>query len=74
MIFPATAASEVLYDEAGRVRGIATNDIGIGKNGEKKDAYAQGMELHAKLTLFGEVYSSACVRVRACEVRLCACK
>jgi electron-transferring-flavoprotein dehydrogenase len=64
MVFPATAASEVLYNKSaeGRdvsVRGIATNDIGIGKNGEKKESYAQGMELHAKLTIFAEVSFSS---------------
>ncbi|RDX37967.1 NAD(P)/FAD-dependent oxidoreductase, partial [Kangiella sp. HD9-110m-PIT-SAG07] len=53
-IFPGFAASEVLYNEDGSVKGIATGDMGIGKDGEKKDGYMPGMELHAKYTLFGE--------------------
>jgi electron-transferring-flavoprotein dehydrogenase len=53
-IFPGTAASEILYHPDGSVKGIATNDIGIGRDGKRKDTYAAGMELHAKLTLFGE--------------------
>lgn len=53
-IFPGFAASEVLYNDDGSVKGIATGDMGIGKDGEKKDGYMPGMELHAKYTLFGE--------------------
>lgn len=53
-IFPATAASEVLYNDDGSVKGIATNDVGIAKDGKKKDTYQQGMELHSRLTLFAE--------------------
>lgn len=53
-IFPGFAASEVLYNEDGSVKGIATGDMGIGKDGEKKDGYMPGMELHAKYTLFAE--------------------
>jgi electron-transferring-flavoprotein dehydrogenase len=53
-IYPGFAAAEVLYTEDGRVRGVATGDMGIGKNGEKKDTYTEGMELHAKYTLIAE--------------------
>jgi electron-transferring-flavoprotein dehydrogenase len=57
-IFPGFAAAEVLYDEEGEkrgaVKGVATGDMGIGKNGEKTDAYQPGMELHAKYTFFAE--------------------
>lgn len=53
-IFPGTAASEVLFHEDGSVKGIATNDMGIGKDGAPKDTFARGMELHAKCTIFGE--------------------
>ena len=53
-IFPGFAASEVLYNDDGAVKGIATGDMGIGKDGEKKDGYMPGMELHAKYTLFAE--------------------
>lgn len=53
-IFPGFAASEVLYREDGSVKGIATGDMGVGRNGEANDAFTPGMELHAKYTLFAE--------------------
>jgi len=53
-IFPGFAASEVLFNEDGSVKGIATGDMGIGADGEKKASYTEGMELHAKYTLFSE--------------------
>ncbi len=53
-IFPGFPASEILYHEDGSVRGIATGDMGISESGEHKDSYMQGMELHAKYTLFAE--------------------
>jgi len=53
-IFPGFAAAEILYNDDGSVKGIATGDMGVDHNGEKKDSYMPGMELHAKYTLFGE--------------------
>jgi electron-transferring-flavoprotein dehydrogenase len=53
-IFPGFSAAEILYDENDQVMGIATGDMGLGKAGAKKDSYMQGMELHAKFTLFAE--------------------
>src|SRR5438445_3517544 len=53
-IYPGFAAAEVLYDEAGRVRGVATGDMGIGKNGEPTERYTPGVELIARETLFAE--------------------
>jgi electron-transferring-flavoprotein dehydrogenase len=53
-VYPGFAASEVLYDANGAVTGIATGDMGIGKNGEPKASFTRGMELHAKYTLFAE--------------------
>ncbi|MCW5683491.1 MAG: electron transfer flavoprotein-ubiquinone oxidoreductase [Pseudolabrys sp.] len=53
-IYPGFAAAEVLYDDNGAVRGVATGDMGIGKDGEPKDGFTRGMELHAKYTLFAE--------------------
>jgi electron-transferring-flavoprotein dehydrogenase len=52
-IFPGFAAAEVLY-EGTSVKGVATGDMGIGRNGEKTAAYQPGMELHGKYTLFAE--------------------
>jgi electron-transferring-flavoprotein dehydrogenase len=53
-IYPGFAAAEVLFDEAGAVRGVATGDMGIGKDGQKTDAYQPGVELHARQTVFAE--------------------
>lgn len=53
-IYPGFAGAEVLYNEDGSVRGVATGDMGVGKNGEHKDSYTRGMELRAKYTLFAE--------------------
>jgi electron-transferring-flavoprotein dehydrogenase len=53
-IYPGFAGAEVLYDGAGAVRGVATGDMGIGKDGEKTDHYTRGVELRAKYTLFAE--------------------
>jgi electron-transferring-flavoprotein dehydrogenase len=53
-IFPGFAAVEVLYNDDGSVKGVATGDMGIGKDGKPTDAYQPGMELHAKYTFFAE--------------------
>ncbi len=53
-VYPGFAAAEVLYHDDGRVKGIATGDMGISADGEKKDSYMPGMELHARYTLFCE--------------------
>ncbi len=53
-IFPGFAATEVLYDDQGAVKGVATGDMGVGKDGEQTGNYQPGMELHARLTVFAE--------------------
>ena len=53
-IYPGFAAAEVLYTDDGRVRGVATGDMGIGKTGERTARYQPGIELHAKYTFFAE--------------------
>ncbi|MEP4379915.1 MAG: electron transfer flavoprotein-ubiquinone oxidoreductase [Alphaproteobacteria bacterium] len=53
-IYPGFAASEVLFDEDGAVRGVATGDMGIGVDGEPTANYTQGIELHARYTFFAE--------------------
>jgi len=53
-IFPGFAASQVLYREDGSVKGIITQDMGVGADGHSKDSYMPGMELHAKYTIFSE--------------------
>jgi len=53
-IYPGFAAAEVLYREDGSVKGVATGDLGIGKDGAHTENYQPGMELHAKQTIFAE--------------------
>ncbi|MEX6633121.1 electron transfer flavoprotein-ubiquinone oxidoreductase [Hyphococcus lacteus] len=53
-IYPGMAASQVLYREDGSVRGVVVGEMGIGKDGEKRDSYEPGMELVGKYVLIGE--------------------
>jgi len=53
-IFPGFAGAEILYDEQGAVKGVATGDMGVGKDGQPTSAFQPGMELLAKYTLFAE--------------------
>ena len=53
-IYPGFAASEVLYDDKGAVVGIATGDMGVGREGEVKASFTRGMELRGRYTLFAE--------------------
>ncbi len=53
-IYPGFAAAEVLYDDDGRIAGVATGDMGVAHDGTHKPDYQPGMELRAKVTLFGE--------------------
>ncbi|MEO0318960.1 MAG: hypothetical protein RL404_2637 [Pseudomonadota bacterium] len=53
-IFPGFAAAEVLYDEQGKVAGVATGNMGVDKNGQPTAEFQLGMELRAKYTLFAE--------------------
>jgi electron-transferring-flavoprotein dehydrogenase len=53
-IYPGFAASEVLYNEDGSVKGIATGDMGLQKDGTPGPNHEPGMELHARCTLFAE--------------------
>jgi len=60
-VYPGFAASEVLYTEDGKsVKGIATRDVGIGKDGEQKATFERGVELHARQTLFAEGARGSC--------------
>ncbi|WVN41228.1 electron transfer flavoprotein-ubiquinone oxidoreductase [beta proteobacterium MWH-UniP1] len=53
-IFPGFAAAEVLYHEDGRVKGVATGNMGVGKDDQPTGNFQMGMELHGKYTLFAE--------------------
>ncbi len=53
-IYPGFPAAEVLYHDDGSVKGVVTGDMGVSKEGDQKESYVPGMELHAKYTLFCE--------------------
>ena len=53
-IFPGFAAAEILYTDRGAVRGVATGNLGIGKDGQPHDGFQLGMELAGKYTVFAE--------------------
>jgi electron-transferring-flavoprotein dehydrogenase len=53
-IFPGFAAAEVLFNEDGSVKGVATGDMGVARDGTHKPDYTPGLELHAKYTFLGE--------------------
>ncbi len=53
-IFPGFAAAEILFDDDGAVKGVATGDLGVARDGTHKPDYQPGMELHGKYTFFAE--------------------
>lgn len=53
-VFPGFAAAEILYNEDGSVKGVATGDMGVAENGEHKPSFEPGFEFHAKYTVFAE--------------------
>ena len=53
-IYPGFAAAEVLYNDAGAVTGVATGDMGVAKDGRRKDSFTRGMALNGKYVLFAE--------------------
>lgn len=53
-IYAGFAASEIVYNAEGAVKGVATNDLGVARDGKAKDTFERGMEFHARVTLLGE--------------------
>ncbi|KAL4969708.1 electron-transferring-flavoprotein dehydrogenase [Aspergillus stella-maris] len=53
-VYAGFAASEIVYNSDGSVKGVATNDLGVSREGEAKDTFERGMEFHARVTLLGE--------------------
>ena len=53
-IFPGFPAAEILYNEDGSVKGVATGDLGIARDGSHRPDYQPGLELHARYTFFAE--------------------
>ncbi|HYD17489.1 MAG TPA: electron transfer flavoprotein-ubiquinone oxidoreductase, partial [Patescibacteria group bacterium] len=62
-IYPGFPAAEILYSEDNSVKGVATGDMGIGRDGKPTAAYQRGMELHAKQTLFAEGCRGSLTRI-----------
>ena len=62
-IYPGFAAAEILYGDDGRVAGVATGDVGIGKNGEPTERFTRGVELRAKQTVFAEGCRGSLTRI-----------
>ncbi len=71
-IYPGFAAAEVLYNEDGSVKGVATGDMGVDKEGKHKDSYTPGMELHAKYTLIAEGVRGSLAKMLMAKFDLCA--
>jgi electron-transferring-flavoprotein dehydrogenase len=53
-IYPGFAGAEIIYGHDGAVKGVGTNDLGIGRNGKAKQSFERGMEFQAKVTLLAE--------------------
>ncbi|KAJ6166709.1 hypothetical protein N7470_002156 [Penicillium chermesinum] len=53
-VYPGFAASEIVYKQDGSVKGVATNDLGLDRQGKPKDTFERGMEFHARVTLLAE--------------------
>src|SRR3546814_10636373 len=53
-LFPGFAAAEILYTDSGAVKGVATGDMGVARDGTHTEHYRPGMELHARYTVFAE--------------------
>jgi electron-transferring-flavoprotein dehydrogenase len=69
-IFPGFAAAEVLYHADGSVKGVATGDMGVARDGSRKASYQAGLELHAKYTLFAEGVRGSCSKTLIERFRL----
>ncbi len=69
-IFPGFAAAEVVYDDRGGVKGVATGDMGVARDGARKPEFQPGMELHARYTLFAEGCRGSLTKVLSERFRL----
>jgi len=68
-LYPGFAAAEVLYED-GKVAGVATGDMGVGKDGKRKSNFTLGMELRAKYTLFAEGARGSLAKMLIAQFRL----
>ncbi|MGD9545656.1 electron transfer flavoprotein-ubiquinone oxidoreductase [Methylocystis sp.] len=71
-IYPGFAGAEVLYGQNGEVVGVATGDMGVGRDGEPKDSFTRGMELRGKYTIFAEGARGSLTKQLLAKYDLCA--
>ncbi|WP_424361616.1 electron transfer flavoprotein-ubiquinone oxidoreductase [Methylocystis parvus] len=71
-IYPGFAGAEILYGENGEVTGVATGDMGVGRDGKPKDSFTRGMELRGKYTLFAEGARGSLTKQVLAKYDLCA--
>jgi electron-transferring-flavoprotein dehydrogenase len=69
-VFPGFAAADVLYDERGAVTGVATGDMGVGKDGKPTDRFQRGMELRGKYTVIAEGARGSLAKTLIAKFRL----
>jgi electron-transferring-flavoprotein dehydrogenase len=71
-IYPGFAGVEVLYGDKGEIVGVATGDMGVGRDGEPKDSFTRGMELKGKYTIFAEGARGSLTKQLLAKHDLCA--
>ncbi|MGJ0396402.1 MAG: electron transfer flavoprotein-ubiquinone oxidoreductase [Methylocystis sp.] len=71
-VYPGFAGAEVLYGENGEIVGVATGDMGVGRDGEPKDSFTRGMELKGKYTIFAEGARGSLTKQLLARYDLCA--
>ncbi len=71
-IYPGFAGAEVLYGDEGEVVGVATGDMGVGRDGHPKDSFTRGMELKGKYTIFAEGARGSLTKQLLAKYDLCA--
>ncbi|QGM95173.1 electron transfer flavoprotein-ubiquinone oxidoreductase [Methylocystis rosea] len=71
-IYPGFAGAEVLYGDTGEVVGVATGDMGVGRDGRPKDSFTHGMELKGKYTIFAEGARGSLTKQLLAKYDLCA--
>ncbi|PPD03095.1 MAG: electron transfer flavoprotein-ubiquinone oxidoreductase, partial [Methylocystis sp.] len=71
-IYPGFAGDEVLYGDKGEVVGVATGDMGVGRDGHPKDSFTRGMELKGKYTIFAEGARGSLTKQLLAKYDLCA--
>ncbi|MGJ0453713.1 MAG: electron transfer flavoprotein-ubiquinone oxidoreductase [Methylocystis sp.] len=71
-IYPGFAGAEVLYGDEGEVVGVATGDMGVGRDGKPKDSFTRGMELKGKYTIFAEGARGSLTKQLLAKYDLCA--